>query len=595
MKLIRRGLMTKLLGYFLMSSLIPIFIVGYMAYDSGQRAIEKQTSQYLLITANLRAEELERWVSVEEIEVQLLAGSAPFQRSAQRIVTRGEADPVYKRSHEEIINYFRKAQKEDEHFREVSFISPEGVVLVSTNPARRGENLLEETYFIKGTISTHASKIGNSGMVITSPVRSEEGSLLGVVMVNFDLQRVREIMEKRTGLGETGETYLVDKNYRFVTNPKHREEGLLKKEVRTRGVEECLKGVSGVGLYKNYDGKPVIGAYRWLDQQGLCLVAEIEQKEAFAQIFNLKNAIFKVGMVVTAVIVLVVVFISRSITLPIHDLMKGAERIGRGDLEHRIDIPSKDEIGVLAQSFNSMVKNLSETQRKLIQSEKLASIGQLAAGVAHELNNPLANISLNAQMLMRSCKDEITAKKLRVIEENVTGAAKIIRDLLDFSREPKLELEYIDINEILEKTLESLKYKIGGIKLVKNLSPVPRVLGDRVRLRQVFTNLITNAVQAMEGDGTLTLATRTRGGWVEVVVRDTGKGIPPEHLNKIFDPFFTTKGVGKGTGLGLAITYGIVQKHRGLIDVESEVGKGTTFTVRIPSAGGRKHEEDFSR
>jgi signal transduction histidine kinase len=576
--------MTKLLGYFLMSSLIPIFIVGYMAYDSGQQAIEKQTSQYLLITANLRAEELERWIAVKEIEVQLLAGSAPLQRSAQRIATRGEGDPVFKRAHEEILGYFKQAQLEDEQFREVSFVSTDGVVLVSTNPAREGESLLGESYFIKGTISTYSSPIGPSGMVIASPVRSEEGTLLGVVVVSFDLQRVREIMEKRTGLGKTGETYLVDRNYRFVTNPKHREEGLLKREVRTRGVEECLKGSSGVGMYENYAGRPVIGAYLWLEKQELCLVAEIEEREAFAQIFDLRNAIIKVGMVVTVVIVMVVVVISRSITQPIHELMKGAERIGRGDLEHRIDIRTGDEIGVLAQSFNAMVKNLSEAQRKLIQSEKLASIGRLAAGVAHELNNPLANISLNTEMLLRTCRDKAVAKKLRVIEENVASAAKIIRDLLDFSREPRLELEYLDINEVLEKTLESLKYRMKGIKLVKDLSPVPRIMGDRVRLGQVFTNLVTNAIQAMEEGGTLTVASRLKGDWVEVQVRDTGKGIPREHLHKIFDPFFTTKGVGKGTGLGLAITYSIVQKHRGWIDVESEVGKGTTFIVRLPVA-----------
>ena len=582
MRLIRRGLMTKLLGYFLMSSLIPIFIVGYMAYDSGQQAIEKQTSQYLLITANLRAEELERWIAVKEIEVELLAGSAPLQRSAQRIATRGEGDPVFKRAQEEILGYFKQAQVEEEQLREISFVSTDGVVLVSTNPAREGESLLGESYFIKGTISTYSSPIGPSGMVIASPVRNEEGTLLGVVVVSFDLQRVREIMETRTGLGKTGETYLVDREYRFVTNPKHREEGLLKREVRTRGVEECLKGFSGVGMYENYAGKPVIGAYLWLEKQELCLVAEIEEREAFAQIFDLRNAIFKVGMVVTGVIVLVVVVISRSITQPIHQLMMGAERIGRGDLEHRIDIRTGDEIGVLAQSFNSMVKNLSEAQGKLIQSEKLASIGRLAAGVAHELNNPLANISLNTEMLLRTCKDKAVEKKLRVIEENVASTAKIIRDLLDFSREPRLELEYLDVNEVLEKTLESLKYRMKGIKLVKDLSPVPKIMGDRVRLGQVFTNLVTNAIQAMEDGGTLTVASRLRGDWVEVLVKDTGKGIPREHLHKIFDPFFTTKGVGKGTGLVLAITFSIVQKHRGWIDVESEVGKGTTFIVRLP-------------
>lgn len=582
MKLIRRGLMAKLMGYFLMSSLIPIFIVGYMAYDSGQRAIEKQTSDYLTTTANLRAEELNRWISVEEIEVELLAGSPVVQRNAPRVIARTQADPVYKRSYEEMLDYFKSTQDADEDFREIFFVSPAGTVEVSTNQLIEGKTVLEETYFVRGSRRTYTSKIEQGGMVIASPVKSEEGQLLGVIVVNFDLTRVREIMEERAGLGKTGETYLVDKNYRFVTNPKLKEEHLLKTESRTLGVENCLKGISGVGFYENYDGKPVIGAYRRLDKQGLCLLAEIEQREAFSQIFALRNAIFKVGMVITAVIILVVVVLSRSITLPIQELVRGAEKIGKGNLEHRINLKSQDEIGVLANSFNTMVKNLTETQRKLIQSEKLASIGQLAAGVAHELNNPLANISLNAEMLMRTCKDEVSAKKLKVIEENIASAAKIVRDLLDFSRETKLELEYLDLNEVLEKTLESLKYEMKGIRVIENLSPLPRILGDRVRLRQVFTNLISNAIQAMEKGGILAVSTRASREYVEIKISDTGSGIPREHLSKIFDLFFTTKGVGKGTGLGLAISYSIVQKHKGLIEVESEVGKGTTFTVKLP-------------
>jgi signal transduction histidine kinase len=220
----------------------------------------------------------------------------------------------------------------------------------------------------------------------------------------------------------------------------------------------------------------------------------------------------------------------------------------------------------------------------LIQSEKLASIGQLAAGVAHELNNPLANISLNTEMLMRNCKDEVSAKKLNVIAENVDQAARIVRDLLDFSREAKLELEFLDVNEVLVKALESLKYEIRDIKIVDNLDPnLPRVLGDRVRLKQVFTNIISNALHAMDNGGVLSISTRADKKFLEVRISDTGRGIPKEHLGKIFDPFFTTKGVGKGTGLGLAISYSIVEKHGGLIEVESEVGKGTTFIIKIPT------------
>jgi signal transduction histidine kinase len=584
MRLIRRGLMARLMGYFMLSSLVPIFIVGFMAYDSGQRAIEKQTTTYLTTTANLRAEEINRWISIEEIEVELLARSPAVQRNAPRVVALTKTDPVYKRAYEEMREFFNSSIAADEDFREITFLSPTGIAEISTNPSKVGTSHADELYFLRGATRTYTSKIEQNSMTISTPVMSEGNSLLGILLVSFDLKKIRELMEERAGLGKTGETYLVDGNYRFVTNPRVRDESVLKMEARNPAIEDCIRGGSGVGLYNNYEGRAVIGSYRWLDERGLCLVAEIEQAEAFSQIFALRNAIFKVGLVVAFVIIIAVVVLARSITTPIQQLVVGAEKIGRGDLEHRISLKSKDEIGILANSFNTMVKNLSETQRKLIQSEKLASIGQLAAGVAHELNNPLANISLNTEMLMRNCKDEVSAKKLNVIAENVDQAARIVRDLLDFSREAKLELEFLDVNEVLVKALESLKYEIRDIKIVDNLDPnLPKVLGDRVRLKQVFTNIISNALHAMDNGGVLSISTRADKKFLEVRISDTGRGIPKEHLGKIFDPFFTTKGVGKGTGLGLAISYSIVEKHGGLIEVESEVGKGTTFIIKIPT------------
>lgn len=591
MRLIRRGLMAKLMGYFMFSALVPIFIVGFMAFDSGQRAIEKQTTLYLTTTANLRAEEINRWISIEEIGVELLAKSPVIQRNAPRVAGLTKTDPVYKRAYEEMQDFFNSTLTADDNLKEITFLSPIGLAEVSTNPARAGTNNANEAYFLRGTRRTYSSKISQNTMTISSPVNSDENIFFGVVVVSFDLKRIRELMEERAGLGKTGEAYLVDENFRFVTNPRAREESILKREARTPAIEECIRGNSDVGLYNNYEGRPVIGSYRWLENLGLCMVAEIEQGEAFSQIFALRNAIFKVGLVVASVLVLAVVVLARSITLPIQQLVLGAEKIGKGDLEHRINLKSKDEIGVLADSFNAMVTNLSDTQRKLIQSEKLASIGQLAAGVAHELNNPLANVSINAEMLMRSSKDEVSARKLNVITENVDQAARIVRDLLDFSRETKLELEFLDLNEVIGKALESLKYEIKDTRVINSLDPnLPKILADRVRLKQVFTNIIANAFQAMEQGGVLSISTQVDKKFLAVKIADTGSGIPKEHLSKIFDPFFTTKGVGKGTGLGLAISYSIVEKHGGLIEVKSEVGSGTTFTVKLPMR--RKNEED---
>jgi signal transduction histidine kinase len=263
-------------------------------------------------------------------------------------------------------------------------------------------------------------------------------------------------------------------------------------------------------------------------------------------------------------------------------LVKGAEEIGKGKLDYRIKVRSKDEIGILAGAFNSMVKSLEESQRQLIQSEKLASLGQLAAGIAHEINNPLTNISNNAQMLQQEVGGR-AAKRLKVIEENIDKASRIVRNLLDFSRAPEFHPEFIDITLLLEKSLEFMEHDLKRIEVVKRFSKnLPEVLVDPLQIQQVFVNLITNACQAMPNGGRLTLTTDSTDKTVEVRISDTGEGIPKEHMDKIFDPFFTTRKVGKGTGLGLSISYRIIDRHGGRIKVESEVGKGSTFIIELP-------------
>ncbi len=221
-------------------------------------------------------------------------------------------------------------------------------------------------------------------------------------------------------------------------------------------------------------------------------------------------------------------------------------------------------------------------ERQLFQSEKLASIGQMAAGVAHEINNPLTSISLNAQTLIAKEEDETKREKLAVIEAQVDSVAKIIRNLLDFSRQLEPEITRADVNAILDRTLEILSFQLKGIHVRRDFSKLPRIKADVSQLQQVFSNMIINAIHAMPEGGTLTIKTELHEGGVYITFSDTGHGIPKEDIDRIFDPFFTTKEVGKGTGLGLSICHGIVEAHQGHIEVESQVGRGTTFRVWLP-------------
>jgi PAS domain S-box-containing protein len=231
-------------------------------------------------------------------------------------------------------------------------------------------------------------------------------------------------------------------------------------------------------------------------------------------------------------------------------------------------------------------KEKERLERQVYQAEKLASIGQLAAGVAHEINNPLTSVALITEQIMREVRDERIQRKLKVIERQVEGAARIARSLLNFARQVAPEIGDVDVNALLSRVLEELSVKMRRITLKKDFGELPPIRGDELQLRQVFANILLNAIQAIDGRGEISVSTWAEGGEVFIRISDTGRGIPEEHLSRIFEPFFTTKELGKGTGLGLAIAHGIVERHGGRIEVESELGKGTSFTVTLPVEHG---------
>jgi two-component system, NtrC family, sensor kinase len=227
-------------------------------------------------------------------------------------------------------------------------------------------------------------------------------------------------------------------------------------------------------------------------------------------------------------------------------------------------------------------------QQQLLTSEKLASIGLLSAGVAHEINTPLTGISSYIQMLQKKLTDTHYAQILEKVEAQTDRVAKIIKNLLTFARSPsEASFQRLDLKSSLEEILSLIDYKLKtmNIRLNLDLAAVPPIYAQGERLQQVFINIILNALDAMPGGGQLGIALAAEAGSVVVRISDTGTGIKPEHRSRIFDPFFTTKGVGKGTGLGLSISYAIVKEHDGRIDVQSEVGRGSTFTITLPIGG----------
>jgi two-component system NtrC family sensor kinase len=301
--------------------------------------------------------------------------------------------------------------------------------------------------------------------------------------------------------------------------------------------------------------------------------------------------------------------LSRQLLRPVGVMEEGARRMARGDLETGLDVRSEDELQGLAEEFNTMARQLRELttglERKveekvaererleiqLLQSERLSSVGLLAAGVAHEIHNPLATISMYAQMLQEKASDGAQAEKLQVILDHIDRISEITRGLLDFSRHSDGAVGPVDLHGTLEKTIRLVGPNISRQGVQIDLQTCPETLsvrGEEMQLQQAFLNILMNALQAMPGGGTLRIATRrlADGGLAEVEFEDTGPGIDRKDLARVFDPFFTTKEPGEGTGLGLAVTYGIVKSHRGQIEIDSEPGEGCRVTLRLPLSEG---------
>jgi signal transduction histidine kinase len=284
-------------------------------------------------------------------------------------------------------------------------------------------------------------------------------------------------------------------------------------------------------------------------------------------------------------------FLARQMLAPLSRMLTVTERIAQGDFT---PIPParrfKDEFTNLALALNHMMEELQSRHDLLVKSHKLRAVGTLTAGIAHELNNPINNITLTSAMLEEdygTLDDEERLDMVRDLAEQAERATRIVRNLLDFARESEMEQELMAVGELVVETLQLSKneIKLKKAKVECRVSPnLPPVHGDKQHLNQVFLNLILNALDAMPSGGILEIEVgkSTEPGYIAVNVKDNGDGIPDHIVTSIFDPFFTTKHSGKGTGLGFSVSLGIVKKHGGDIRVESRVGTGTTFTVLLP-------------
>lgn len=487
------------------------------------------------------------------------------------------------------------------------------IILSHERLLAEGEDLAERASFV--LVQTPAARhttdrVRNEGMVIAAvvPVRDMEGHvrafLYGGNLLNHSYELVdaikSEVFPDETYRGrDIGTVTIFQGDLRISTNVTMQDGS---RAVGTRLSETVCQAVLDQGGVWTAPAFVVndwyITAYEpILDPNkeiiGVLYVGVL--RAPFVHQLNIVTLVFLAIVLGTTVASLILLFIATSWVLrPVHHVVVMAQRVIGGDLTARVGIRPPGEMGVLCRAIDSMAEAVAEreemitsdAQRQIGRSEQLASVGRLAAGVAHEINNPLTGVLAFADMLRdKENMDDEDRQDLDLIIRETKRVREIVRGLLDFARETPFVKKPIDINDLIRQTLRLLGRRgaFQNVYTVEDLDEeLPAISADRNQLQQVLMNLVLNACEAMADGGTLMVASSRRDERVVVKVTDTGCGINPEQINQIFEPFYTSKPVGKGTGLGLSVSYGILQQHGGTLEVESVPNMGSTFTITLP-------------
>jgi len=364
MRFWERSVKVRLITYFLVLGLLPAIVVGSLAYKTGRDTVQAVTIQQLETAAALKEVEINRWIVEKRQLVRLLAQSPSIQGWSESLLTMDESDAAFTAAYDGLGQYLNDVLAESPNFLEISLLSDVGgKVILSTNKEREGDFYVTDLFFVKGREDTFvqntyfSAALNRTTMTVATPVNAETGQRIGVVAVHLNLDSLNEIVLERSGLGETGETYLVDRLNVFVSQARGGQEEF-PRGVHTEGIDQALSGNNGSGVYLNYAGDKVLGVYRWLEDQDMALLAEIGEDEALASINEFARTLFLAGTLVIILLAVSAYIFAGNISRPILAIAKTAAQVAEGDLTQRAPITTKDEVGRLARAFNSMTVQL---------------------------------------------------------------------------------------------------------------------------------------------------------------------------------------------------------------------------------------------
>jgi len=596
---------------FALLAIVPVIIVGFLAYNTGRESIEQVEINHLVSTNLMKSSELTRWIEGNQLRIEELAQRPLVVQHSATLATYDPADPAYDNA---------RLSLEDDHLRprikpvggfiEISVVSPDsGIVLVSSDDAQEGKYHSNQRFYIEGKTHTYTQGVFYSlplqqtAMVVSTPVIDRKKNLVAVLAGRLDLSDLSLIMSSQSGLRLTEKTYLVNRSNFFVTEPGIGEGYALKKTVRTEGVKAGLAGKDGVGFYEDYRDVPVIGAYKWLPDYNMCLITEVDQAEAYARVDSMATTIITIVSLLALIVVGASFLLARTITLPLARLVAGAAAIGRGNLDQTVGTSAKDEIGELSRAFDRMAMELKGTTVSLDELERRIRerTAQLEAAnreleafsysVSHDLRVPLRAIGGYTRILMEEYQQLLDAEGKRVCSVISEGAQKmsdLIDDLLAFSRlgRSAINPRKLDMEALAKSVFQDLTTAQSRKRIDFQLDAAPPVMGDLSLLRQVWVNLISNAMKFSSRKKRAVIRVHGENTEGEVVysVQDNGVGFDMRYADKLFGVFQRLHSAREfeGNGVGLALVQRVVLRHGGRVWAEGQTGKGATFYFSLP-------------